>query len=178
VAVRALSPKQPLRCAPFLTNTDAPMQVTVIIPAYLNNEIGILDETLTAHAACEYRGPMTVMLMYNKKPGSGAKFREAERELVARWNGYSVRNLRCAASSTLYPRLCWHDTGTAHECGSSARAGSFCRESIPASGGCSAPMLAGDNLGIHSPISHGAACNDTCCYTDACRNTGINALKV
>ena len=75
------------------------VQVTVIIPAYLNNEIGILDETLTAHAACEYRGPMTVMLMYNKKPGSGPKFREAERELVARWNGYGVRNLRCAATA-------------------------------------------------------------------------------
>ncbi len=81
------------------------MQVTVIIPAYLNNEIGILDETLTAHAGCEYRGPMTVMLMYNKKPGSGAKFREAERELVARWNGYSVRNLRCGSLCT--PRSSW-----------------------------------------------------------------------
>ena len=81
--------------------TRAP-QVTVIIPAYLNNEIGILDETLTAHAACEYRGPMTVMLMYNKKPGSGRKFRELERELVNRWNGYSVRNLRCSPASTPY----------------------------------------------------------------------------
>ena len=79
-------------------------QVTCIIPAYLNNEIGILDETLTAHAACEYRGPMTVMLMYNKKPGSGPKFREAERELVARWNGYSVRNLRRAAAC-IWPSL-------------------------------------------------------------------------
>ena len=86
------------------------LQVTVIIPAYLNNEIGILDETLTAHAACEYRGPMTVMLMYNKKPGSGPKFREAERELVARWNGYSVRNLRCVQPLHPVP------TARAHPC--------------------------------------------------------------
>ena len=82
--------------------------MTVIIPAYLNNEIGILDETLTAHAACEYRGPMTVMLMYNKKPGSGPKFREAERELAARWNGYSVRNLRWEAQSVQAPLRAGH----------------------------------------------------------------------
>ncbi len=77
--------------------------MTVLIPAFLNNECGILDETLRAHARLAYQGPLTVLLVYNKGPAGpeGPRLEEAERELRAAWAGREEGNVRCAGWQTV-----------------------------------------------------------------------------
>ena len=76
-------------------------QVTVVVPAFLNNEVGILDDTLRAHARLAYRGPLTVLLVYNKGPAGPAgeaRLEQAENELHAAWAGREEGNVRCVCT--------------------------------------------------------------------------------
>ena len=92
---------EPIRPADILEPWS---QVTVVIPAFLNNECGILDETLRTHARLAYRGPLTVLLVYNKGPAgaAGPRLEEAEHQLLAAWAGREEGNIRCACRQTAY----------------------------------------------------------------------------
>ena len=77
----------------------------MVIPAFLNNEVGILDDTLRAHARLAYRGPLTVLLVYNKGPAgpAGPRLEEAESELRATWAGREEGNVRCVSEQRAWP---------------------------------------------------------------------------
>ena len=85
-------------------------QVTVVIPAFLNTDVDILDDTLRAHARLAYRGPLTVLLVYCKEPAgaAGHRLEEAEHELCAAWAGREEGNIRCAddAATVVKPHRC------------------------------------------------------------------------
>ena len=63
----------------------------MVISACLNNEVEVLADTLRAHARVAYRGPLTVLLVYNKAPAAGpaagTRLDEAESELRGAWAG-------------------------------------------------------------------------------------------
>ena len=42
-------------------------EVAYIVPAYLNNEASVLDDTLEAYLKLDYQGSTTVLLVYNCK---------------------------------------------------------------------------------------------------------------
>ncbi len=73
-------------------------QVTVVIPACLDDAAGVLDDTLRAHARLAYCGPLSVLLVYHKGPAAdlaaGLRLEEAESELRAVWAGREEGNVR------------------------------------------------------------------------------------
>ncbi|CAN0197259.1 unnamed protein product, partial [Scytosiphon promiscuus] len=54
-----------------------------IVPAYLNNEADILDETLSSYCSLEFEGRIHVIVVYNSRGGIG----EAETKLETKWDG-------------------------------------------------------------------------------------------
>lgn len=58
--------------------------IAYIIPAYLNNEADILDDTISAYCNMQYKGDILVLVVFNSK---GDKMSETESALFARWDG-------------------------------------------------------------------------------------------
>jgi hypothetical protein len=56
--------------------------IVYIIPAYLDNEAAILDDTLSAYKELRYQGSLTVMIVYNTRRNMAVE----EAELTARWH--------------------------------------------------------------------------------------------
>eukprot|EP00892_Ulva_mutabilis_P007702 jgi/Ulvmu1/5303/UM022_0097.1 len=61
-------------------------EVCYIIPAYLNNEAGILDETMEQFLQLEYAGVINVMIVYNTR----GPMPDEEAKLMNAWNGYHI----------------------------------------------------------------------------------------
>lgn len=61
-------------------------EVCYIIPAYLNNEAGILDETMEQYLQLEYAGVINVMIVYNTR----GPLPDEEAKLMNAWNGYHI----------------------------------------------------------------------------------------
>lgn len=85
-------------------------EVCYIIPAYLNNEAGILDETMEQYLQLEYAGIINVMIVYNTR----GPLPDEEAKLMNAWNGYHigrmnfyvVNNPGCASASRGPLRAC------------------------------------------------------------------------
>jgi len=77
----------------------------VVIPVCLDDSVGVLDDTLRAHARLAYRGPLTVLLVYHKRsaagPAAGSRLAEAESELRAAWAGREEGSFRCVRAARL-----------------------------------------------------------------------------
>jgi hypothetical protein len=65
-------------------------EVTYIIPAYLNNEAPILDETCENYIGLEYAGVINVMIVYNTRN----PMPDEEASLMDKWDGYETGNIR------------------------------------------------------------------------------------
>lgn len=82
--------------------------VTYIVPAYLDNEAPILDDTLAAYKRLEYAGPLTVMIVYNTRKAMPAE----EAELRSKWHNRRCGHMRvrvlgnpgCASRCPSLPR--------------------------------------------------------------------------
>lgn len=61
-------------------------EVCYIIPAYLNNEAGILDETMEQYLQLEYAGVINVMIVFNTR----GPMPDEEAKLMNAWNGYHI----------------------------------------------------------------------------------------
>lgn len=57
-------------------------KLACLIPAYLNNKVGILDDTLASYCDVKYRGSVVVLVVFNSKGDMG----ETERALMEKWD--------------------------------------------------------------------------------------------
>jgi len=72
---------------------EGSIKIAYLIPAYLNNEADILDDTIRSYCDMEFRGEMLVMIVFNSEGDTV----EAEAELVNKWDGIvcgQSRNIR------------------------------------------------------------------------------------
>ena len=60
-----------------------------IIPAYLNNEASILDETIASYQSLRYPGCLHVVIVYNAK----GDLAQEEAALTRAWDGFSSGGL-------------------------------------------------------------------------------------
>ena len=67
----------------------SPKNITYILPAYLNNEAVVLDETLKSYCEMVYNGNIRVMVVYNSK----GDMRESENFLHREWDGHVEGNV-------------------------------------------------------------------------------------
>lgn len=58
-------------------------KLAYLIPAYLNNEADILDDTLASYGDVKYRGGVLVLVVFN----STGDMEETERALIEKWDG-------------------------------------------------------------------------------------------
>jgi hypothetical protein len=87
-----------------------------IIPAYLNNEAPILDQTLETYQQLRYPGQLHVIIVYNAR----GELPQEEAALRRTWHGFSsgrfdvtvIANNSCA---TCPPLKSWPVTAHAHE---------------------------------------------------------------
>lgn len=66
--------------------------MTYIIPAFLDNEVDILDDTLLSYSRLEYVGEVRVILVYNTKKD----MTESEDLLFYKWDGKTINNGSCS----------------------------------------------------------------------------------
>lgn len=76
-------------CALWVSNrttevkeVETASSLAYIIPAYMNNEWCVLDDSLSAYARIQYSGSITVLVVYNSKGDMSKK----EREIEDRWH--------------------------------------------------------------------------------------------
>ena len=71
-------------------------KIAYLVPAYLNNEAEILDDTLQSYCDLEYRGEALVVVVFNSK----GDMLDVEAELMAKWDG-----IVCGAEKNIRVRI-------------------------------------------------------------------------
>ena len=71
-------------------NFSDPKKITYIIPAYMDNEAVVLEETIQSYLDMEYNGHIHIMVVYNSRKD----MREAEQKIHNKWDNYVCGNTR------------------------------------------------------------------------------------
>ena len=67
-----------------------PMNITYILPAYMDNEAAVLEETLKSYCNMVFNGNIRVLVVYNSKRDMS----EIENKFDSEWNDYVHGNIR------------------------------------------------------------------------------------
>jgi hypothetical protein len=88
-AAHIVKPRAPSHVQGFDPGRRWP-EVTYILPAYLNNEAAILDDTMQSYLRLRCPAPLNIMIVYNAK----RRLPREERALKRAWHGFRQGNFR------------------------------------------------------------------------------------